>query len=89
MNTRSNEMVSLQIGKMGVVENLASSDFFLDSGQSFLIKNDSDDAVTLEVQLAAMKSGEFVSTIFDTGWNPELVKKIKTNSTDVRLKWGY
>ena len=87
--TRSNEMISLQIAKMGAVENLAGEDFYLADGSSFLVKNDGENAVELEVQLAAMENGEFVSTIFDTGWNPELVKRIKRNSAEMQLKWGY
>jgi hypothetical protein len=88
METRSGEMNSLQIARMGIIENLLNADFSLTDGNSFLIKNDGDDPVELEVQLAAM-GDEFISTIFDTGWNPEIVRKIKQTSDEVNLKWGY
>jgi len=80
-------MVSAQIGKMGVIDLL--SDFSLPNGQSFNIKNDGDEPVLLEVQLAKMANGEFVETIFDVGWNPEIIKVVKQPATVGDLKWGY
>ena len=38
--TRSGEIVSAQIGKMGAIDNLANADFSLPDGQCFNIKND-------------------------------------------------
>ena len=83
--TRSGQMVSAQIGRMGVINTAA--DFSLPAGQVFNIKNEGDDAVVLEVQLAGMAAGQFVETVFEVGWNPEIVKTLKASgATD--LKWG-
>lgn len=90
MITRSGEMVSAQIGKMGAVTDLDSSDFTLSDGQPFNIKNDGIAPVELEVQLAGMPDGETITTKFDCGWNPEIVKRIKTTSlSSINLKFGY
>lgn len=78
--------MSAQIGRMGVIDTLV--DFSLPHGQRFNIKNDGDDAVSLEVQLAGMAAGQFVATVFDVGWNPEIVRIVKA-STATDLKWGY
>jgi hypothetical protein len=83
-------MVSAQIGKMGVIDGLSENDFSLSDGQCFNIKNDGTQSVSLEVRLAGMKSGEFIETNFDAGWNPEIVKAVKqTSLSDLNLKWGY
>ena len=81
-------MPSVQIGKMGMID-LLGGDFSLSDGQVFNIKNDSDDPVLLEVQLAGMKGVDFVETIFDVGWNPEIVRVVKQSSTYANLKYGY
>lgn len=84
--TRSGDMVSAQIGKMGVITDLQSKDFC----QCFNIKNDGTQAVKLEIQLASMQDGEFVETNFEIGWNPEIVKAVKqTSLSGMNLKWGY
>lgn len=77
MNTRSGESVSAQIGKMGTIADLANADFQLADGQPFNIKNDGIQPVTLSVQLAGMKDGDFIETQFDCGWNPEIIKTVK------------
>ncbi len=83
-------MVSAQVGFMGVVPDITSQDFSLADGQPFNIKNDASTPVVLEVQLAGMPDGTTVSTKFDTGWNPEIVKKIKATSlSSLNLKFGY
>ena len=90
MDTRSGEMVSMQIGKMGLITNLANANFSLSDGQSFNVKNDGNTYVDLEVRLAGMNAGEFVSTRFDVGWNPEIVKEVKkTSLAGLKLKYGY
>lgn len=87
--TRSGEQVSAQIGKMGVVA-LTDSGFSLPDGQCFNIKNDGNAPVTLSVQLAGMPDGDSVTTQFDCGWNPEIVKKIMpTSLANTNLKWGF
>ena len=86
--TRSGETVSAQIGKMGLID--LTNDFGLLHGQRFNIKNDGDEAVALEVQLSAMAEGSFIETVFEAGWNPEIVKTIKATSIGgLNLKWGY
>ncbi len=88
--TRSGEMVSAQIGKMGLIDELESKDFSLSDGQCFNIKNDGTHPVELEVQLAGMEKGKFVKTYFDVGWNPEIVKVVKKDSQpSINIKWGY
>lgn len=88
--TRSGEHVSAQIGKMGVIDNLQNADFSLADGMCFNIKNDGIQPVTLSVQLAGMKDGDFIETQFDCGWNPEIVRKVKVTSlSSINLKYGY
>lgn len=85
--TRSGEMVSAQIGKMGNID-LSGGDFSLPDGQCFNIKNDGTQAVILEVQLPGMD--HTVETRFEVGWNPEIVKVVKqTSQLGLTLKWGY
>jgi len=83
--TRSGEMASVQIGKMGIID--TTSDFSLSDGQRFNVKNDGEERITLEVQLAQMD--DFISTSFDVGWNPEIVLAVKQTSQPCDLKWGY
>lgn len=88
--TRSGEMVSAQIAKMGAIPDLTASSFHLEDGQPFNVKNDGNDAVMLDVQLSGMPDGEFVNTRFEVGWNPEIVKTVKqTSLSGLNLKWGY
>lgn len=88
--TRSGEMISAQIGKMGAIVSLQESDFSLPDGQCFNVKNDSTKPVALFVQLAGMPDGDFIETSFDPGWNPEIVKVVKqTSLSGLNLKWGY
>ncbi len=88
METRSGDMVSPQIGRMGVID-CSAGDFRLANGQSFNIKNDGDDDVVLQVQLASMADDDSVETTFATGWNPEIVRCVKQSDASVNLKWGY
>jgi hypothetical protein len=44
----------------------------------------------LSVSLCSMAAGEFVSTRFETGWNPEIIREIqRTSLSNLNLKWGY
>lgn len=90
-NTRSGEMVSPQIAKMGAITDLTTTNFKLSGGNVFQIKNDSYDVASLKVRLAGMAENEFVTTNFGLGWNPEIVREIKADAslTNVSLKWGY
>lgn len=88
--TRSGEMISAQIGKMGVITNLTNANFALADGQCFNIKNDGTQPVALYVQLAGMPDGEFIETTFEVGWNPEIVRVVKqTSLSNINLKYGY
>ncbi len=49
--TRSGEKCSLQIGTMGQIENLGISNFKLEDGNSFQIKNDGLEVIELDVGL--------------------------------------
>ena len=85
-------MVSPQVAKFGDIDisELATKHFKLPDGNSFVIKNEGLAAVTLEVLPALSETGDFVSCVFDVGWNPELVREIKAASlTNVSIKWGY
>lgn len=88
--TRAGEVVSAQISKMGAVTGLDTDNFSIPT-IPFNLKNDGDDVVELEVNLWDMEIGEFVKTVFDVGWNPEIIREIKTNAdaADMNLKWGY
>jgi hypothetical protein len=88
MENRNGDMVSPQISVMGVLS--TENDFSL-KGTPFCIKNDGETAVWLEVNLKGMKEGDYVQTLFEIGWNPEIVRKVKSNSDyDIQnLKWGY
>lgn len=86
--TRSGEMVSPQIGKIGRVVNLGSKNFQIE-GVAFNLKNDGLTGVFLEVNLWGMEPGKFVRTRFDIGWNPEIIREIKQTSDSVALVWGY
>lgn len=90
MITRSGDMVSAQIGKMGSISNLNNANFALSDGQIFNIKNDGTQYIDIDVSLAGMSTGEFVTTRFFPGWNPEIVKEVKqTSLIGFNLKWGY
>lgn len=83
-------MVSAQIGKMGIIDNLQDKNFSLKDGQCFNIKNDGTQPIKLEVQLAGMPDGEFVEMGFEVGWNPEIVRTVKqTSLSSINIKWGY
>lgn len=90
MFTRSEEVVSAQIGKMGAITGLQDGNFNLEGNMPFNIKNDGLEQVEIEVHLAGDKSDSFVSTVFYPGWNPEIVRKVKATSlSSINLKYGY
>lgn len=87
--TRSGEFVSMQVADFGVMD-VSAGDFSLSGGQKFQIKNEGTDTVTLEVIPAQATTNTYISTKFDPGWNPEIVRKVKQNATSgLALKWGY
>jgi hypothetical protein len=86
--TRSGDMASPQIGKIGTVSGLNDANFSI-PGTPFNLKNDGETAVILAVNLWSMPKGEFVSTRFETGWNPEIIREIQqTSLSNLNLKWG-
>lgn len=87
MNNRNGDLVSAQISVAGAIEFTGTDNFKKDV--PFCIKNDGDTAVTFEVNLWGMPEGEFVQTRFDTGWNPEIVREVKYQSSLTGLIWGY
>lgn len=87
MENRNGDLTSPQISVIGNVEFTDSANFTKDT--PFCIKNDGETAVTLEVNLWGMPEGEFISTRFETGWNPEIVRVIKYTSQNLTLLWGY
>lgn len=87
IHNQNHSEVSMQVSKFGAVTNLASENFSLAGAQPFLIKNDGTENVTLEVM--PNHGTAYVSTVFQPGWNPEIVKAIKKTSEGGTLLWGY
>ena len=86
MQNRNGDQVSAQISVAGKVV-FSGGNFRKDT--PFCLKNDGDTAVTLEVNLWGMPEGEFISTRFETGWNPEIIREVKATSLTNALVWGY
>jgi len=91
MKNRKGDDTSIQVSVIGLVTDLATANFKLSQGAAFLVKNDGTESATLEVKLIGMSDSDaFVSTVFQPGWNPEIVKEIKANATaGITLKYGY
>ena len=75
INLNQNERpTSLQVSRLSL---LPAGDFELPYGSNaVLVKNITEDNVTVEVLLKDSE-GQYVSTVFYPGWNPELVIGIK------------
>ena len=86
--TRGGEVVSAQIGQIGIISDLDSANFKKED-TPFNIKNDGDSAVELEVNLWGMEPGTFIKTRFEIGWNPEIVREIKQTNINTTLLWGF
>lgn len=71
---------SLQVSTMGNIEGTFERDY------PFLIKNITDDDVTLTVVLASCK--DEIQTVFYPGWNPELVVKVLDAPANT-IQYGY
>lgn len=85
MENRNGDLVSAQISVAGNVDfPVATSEW-----TRLLLKNDGEAAIVLEVNLWGMPEGEFISTRFETGWNPEIIREIKETSSATALIWGY
>lgn len=85
MLNRQGDTVSAQISEMGAVTFEDGKPFRL--GRPFNLKNDGEAACFLEVNLWGMPRGQYVTTRFDTGWNPEIINEIKPTSAP-GLLWG-
>ena len=86
MENRNGDLVSAQISVAGNVD-FSGGNFRMDT--PFCLKNDGEAAIVLEVNLWGMPEGEFISTRFETGWNPEIIREIKETSSATTLIWGY
>lgn len=86
MTNRNGDLVSAQVSVAGKVD-FSGGNFRKDT--PFCLKNDGEAAVVLEVNLWEMPEGEFISTRFETGWNPEIIREIKATSSTTALIWGY
>ena len=75
INLNQNERpTSLQVSRLSL---LPAGDFELPYGSNaVLVKNITEDSVTVEVLLKDSE-GQYISTVFYPGWNPELVIGIK------------
>lgn len=78
---KNNDINSLQISKL--INISTNNGYKLNSG--FLLKNITDDTITLEVKL--INSDNYIKTTFYEGWNPEILKEIKT--TPYQIQIGY
>ena len=81
-----------QVSLWAAITDLGTADFTLSGNKVFVIKNENEDAVSLEVMPA--DGTAYVATKFYPGWNMELVKAVKTNTTLTagelaNLKYGY
>lgn len=85
---RANSANSLQISIMGKVE--AVAEFSIPNGmggkEPFLLKNVTEDPITVKVVLAGMD--EPITTVLYSGWNVELVKQVNNAVADT-LQYGY
>lgn len=84
---RANAANSLQISIMG---NIIGANFSIPDGRGgkepFLLKNITEDPITVEVILAGMD--EPITTVLYSGWNVELVKQVNNAQADT-LQYGY
>lgn len=72
-NNRNNRPTSVQVSKLYLIPQ--GNYIVSDKTYPILVKNITDDNITLEVLLA--DSNEYISTILYPGWNPELIIGIK------------
>lgn len=84
--SRGNFANSLQISILG---NIDKDNFFIEDGyggkEVFLIKNITEEPITTTVILAGDDNP--IETVFYSGWNVELIKKVVTNVEG--LQYGY
>jgi hypothetical protein len=87
MKTRSDKVMSLQFGTFGRITQLNEENFRLRNDEEFLICNEGDDDVELDVINA---NGELIRNCrFRPGYDPRIIKKIlKTEDDILTLIWG-
>lgn len=78
---KDGQVNSLQISVLNNIE-VGNFDFY----RGVLIKNITEENVTLEVKLIGMT--DYITTVFYPGWNVELVQSIKNVPTNT-LQYGY
>lgn len=88
----------LQLALFGPITGLNAFNFLLPGNTAFLVKNDTSTTiydgvtegvdVTLEVIPAASETDDYVTVIFEYGWNPMLIRGIKATATACTLVWG-
>jgi hypothetical protein len=87
-STRSRETTSLQFGNWGEIKNLAEKDFRKQGDTPFLICNNGDDSVFLDVVTIG---GVLIENVrFRPGYDPKLVIRVKKNADipEGVLLWG-
>lgn len=96
IESRSGDTISIQLTKFGLITDLDSDDFELivhvgtNTKERFLIKNQTLFCQTIEVIPAGQDGDDWVETVIEPGWNPEWVRKVKTNADAAgSLLWGY
>jgi len=80
------EIVRLQVSNFGILD-ISESDFSFENNRPFLLKNDNNASVTLEVMPAG--GDEYIETVFGIGWNPEVIISVKAKALGGSLLWGY
>ena len=84
MSQTLNKNFDHQSLQVSVLKNVPSGqDFEMDNG--FLIKNITEDDI--ELTIIPLHQEESIKTIFYSGWNPELVKKIINVPSGIQI--GY
>lgn len=78
---REGKIASFQVS---ILKDIPAGNFA--PGEIFLIKNISDDNITLSVKPAGQE--DFVTTVLYPGWNPELCEEIQEVEGGT-LQYGY
>ena len=75
-DTKGHRVILQPRGKQ--ITGLADNDFVLPNNAAFVVKNDNDERVAVEVKYEG--TTVFVPTKLDTGWNEDLIIAIKQNA---------
>lgn len=85
MENRNGDLVSAQISVAGNVD-FSGGNFRMDTP---LLKKRWRSGDSIGSKPLGNAEGEFISTRFETGWNPEIIREIKETSSATALIWGY